>query len=119
MTSTTDHTLIVKATDLKRNLYDSFMQLLQDEINGFSTDYEYIQMVLDWFQEEVDCIEKNGFAQAFRKGYTMKLLKSNDFNLVVKWFDNHKFSNKEELIICIDDYLGNHIELVQSVDLNY
>jgi hypothetical protein len=116
--TTTKHTITVKATDLKRNLYSSFMQLLQDELDGSEIDFEYFKMDLARFQDEVDSIEKNGFASSFRDGYTMMLLDSNDFEYVETWF-NKPGSGVEELVIRILDNNDNQIEIVQDVDLKF
>ena len=116
--TTTKHTLTVKASDLKKNLYSSFMQLLQDELDGAQHDFEYFKMAFNRFRDEVDSIEKHGFAQAFRDGYTMMLLSNSDFTFVEKWF-NKPNSAKEELVVRIVNHLDCQIELVQHVDLSY
>jgi hypothetical protein len=116
--TTTKHTVTVKASELKKNLYGSFMQLLQDELDGAENDFEYFQMDLNRMQDEVDSIEKNGFAQSFRDGYTMMLLNDKDFTFVDEWFNKTGYA-EEELVVRIVDHLGNQIEVVPSVDLSY
>jgi hypothetical protein len=94
------------------------MQLLQDELAGSELDFEYFKMDLARFQDEVDSIEKNGFAPSFRESYTMMLLNPSDFEYVENWFDKPG-SAGEELVVRILDNNDNQIEIVQHVDLNY
>ena len=116
--TSTKHTLTVKATDLKKNLCTSYVQLLQDELEAKEIDFEYFKMDLDRFQDEMDSIVKHGFAQSFRDGNTMMLLNSEDFEFVENWFDNNK-NLSEELVVRILDEHGNQMEIVQHVDLSY
>lgn len=116
--TTTKHTLTVNATDLKKNLCASYMQLLQDELDAKETDLEYFKMDLDRFQDELDSIVKSGFAQSFRDGNTMILLNGEDFEFVENWFNKNK-NLSEELVVRILDDEGNQMEVVQHVDLSY
>ena len=43
--TTTKHTLTVNATDLKKNLCASYMQLLQDELEAKEIDFEYFKWI--------------------------------------------------------------------------
>ena len=117
--TTTKTTLTVNASDLKKNLYSSFIQLIQDELDGAQNDFEYFRMDLNRFQDEADSIEKHGFAQAFRDGYTMMLLNDKDFTFVDEWLNKPDFKTDEELVVSIVDHLGTQIEVVNHVDLNY
>ena len=116
--TTTKHTLTVNATDLKKNLCASYMQLLQDELEAKEIDFEYFKMDLDRFQDELDSIVKSGFAQSFRDGNTMVLLNGEDFEFVEYWFEKNK-NLSEELVVRILDDEGNQMEVVQHVDLSY
>ena len=116
--TTTKHTITVTATDLKKNLCASYLQLLQDELEAKEIDFEYFKMDLDRFQDELDSIVKSGFAQAFRDGHSMVLLNPEDFEFVENWFDKNK-NLSEELVVRILDDEGNQMEVVQHVDLSY
>ena len=98
--TTTKHTLTVNATDLKKNLCASYMQLLQDQLDAKETDLEYFKMDLDRFQDELDSIVKHGF------------------EFVENWFNKNK-NLSEELVVRILDDEGNQMEVVQHVDLSY
>ena len=116
--TTTIHKITVNATDLKKNLCASYLQLLQDELEAKEIDFEYFKMDLDRFQDELDSIVKSGFAQAFRDGNTMVLLNGEDFEFVENWFEKNR-NLSEELVVRILDEKGNQTEVVQHVDLSY
>lgn len=116
--TSTKHTITVKATDLKKNLCTSYVQLLQDELEAKEIDFEYFKMDLDRFQDEMDSIGKHGFAQSFRDGNTMVLLNPEDFEFVENWFEKNR-NLSEELVVRILDEHGNQMEIVQHVDLSY
>jgi len=116
--TTTKHTITVTAAELKKNLCTSYVQLLQDELESKETDFEYFKMDLDRLQDELECIEKHGFASTFRDGHTMVLLNPSDFEYVENWFEANK-NVSEELVVRILDNDGNQMEIVQHVDLNY
>lgn len=116
--TTTKHTLTVNATDLKKNLCASYLQLLQDELDAKEIDFEYFKMDLDRFQDELDSVVKSGFAQSFREGNSMILLNGEDFDFVENWFEKNK-NLSEELVVRILDDEGNQMEVVQHVDLSY
>ena len=116
--TTTKHTVTVQASDLKRNLCSAYVQMLQDELEAKTTDFEYFKMDLDRLQDELNSIEKHGFTQTFRDGSTMMLLNNEDFEFVDTWFNKPK-SNEEELVVRILDHLGKEIEVVKHEDLSY
>jgi|LauGreDrversion4_2_1035121.scaffolds.fasta_scaffold113948_3 hypothetical protein len=117
--TTTKHTIAVQESKLKKNLFTSFMQLLQDELDSAESEFDYFKMDLNRFHEEATSIEKNGYTQSFREGYTMMLLDSDDFEFVEKWFHKPKHEGEEELEIHIHNHLGDRIEVVHHSDLNF
>ena len=118
ITTTTKHTLTVNATDLKKNLCASYLQLLQDELEAKETDFEYFKMDLDRFQDELNSVVKSGFAQSFRDGNTMILLNDDDFCYVDNFFGKKLEKQGEELEVCIM-HEGRVLEIIRPDDLSY
>jgi hypothetical protein len=116
--TTKKHTVTVQATDLKKNLCSAFVDMLSDELKDIATDFQYFKMDLDKLHDELDSIEKNGFTNSFRDGYTMMLL-GKEFDFIDEWFNRPKFKDEEELVVRIVNHLGDEIEVVKHEDLSY
>jgi hypothetical protein len=115
--TTTKHTITVNASDLKKNLCSAFMDMLSDELKDVNHDFEYFKMDLDRLQDELESIDKNGFTNTFRDGYTMMLL-GKEFDYIDEWF-NRPNSKEEELVVRIVDHLGMELEVINHEDLCY
>ena len=113
----TKHVITVNAADMKKRFCEAFMDILNDNLT-VDNDMEGFSMELNRFQDDLNYIDKHGFRQAFKDGYTMMLLGGKEFDFVEEWF-NRPGSAQEELCIRILDNDGNQMEIVPHVDLNY
>lgn len=112
--TTTSHTINATEEQLKRNLYSSYLDLLTD---GLGDDVEYFEQYAHMLSSAIQDIEKLGFKELFKDGYTMMLLDPNDFNFVDEWF-NKPGSAEENLQIVITKKNGQ-VEIVSHDDLCY
>ena len=81
-------------------------------------DVEYFENDVHRLSSAIQDIEKLGFTELFKEGYTMMLLDPNDFNFVDKWFDKPKFFNEEDLVVKILMKDGS-TQVVSQEDLSY
>ena len=107
---------IIKTTeqDLRTNLNDSFMDLLQDTLKN---DPDYFDDEVHHFSRILEDIGRNGFASAFRDSYTMMLLDGRDFDFLEKWNCSNR-SSDEELVVEIMMKDGT-TQVVNHTDLSY
>jgi hypothetical protein len=101
-------------TNLKKNFYESYADLLTDSLGD---DMEYFEMDVNRLSDCIQQIDKYGFTPLFKDGYTMMLLSSNDFRDVEDFFREHS-NDDAELEIHIQG--SNTIrEIVKHNDLSY
>lgn len=112
--TTTLHTINTTEDRLKKNLYSSYLDILTD---GLKDDIEYFEHDVHRLSSAMQDIEKLGFKELFKDGYTMMLLDPADFDFVDKWF-NKPGSAEENLQIVITKKNGQ-VELVSHEDLSY
>lgn len=112
--TTTLHTINTTEENLKKNFYSSYLDILTD---GLKDDIEYFEHDVHRLSSAIQDIEKLGFTELFKEGYTMMLLDPNYFNFVDEWF-NKDGSAEENLQIVITKKNGQ-VELVSDKDLSY
>jgi len=105
----------VTTTELKKNLYGNYLQLLNDSL---SDEMEYFEMDANRLTDAIQTIQKHGFTDLFKEGYTMMLLPEDDFNFVDQWF-NRPGSAEEELEVRIYNEDQALVETVKHEDLSY
>lgn len=115
ITTTALHTINATEDQLKRNLYSSCLDILTDDLKEDTV--EFVELDVHRLSEAIQVIEKRGFKELFKDGYTMMLLDATDFDFVDKWF-NKPASVKENLQIVITRKNGQ-VELVSHEDLSY
>ena len=113
--TTTLHTINTTEDQLKRNLYSSYLDIFTDGLKEDTV--EFLEHDVHRLSSAIQDIEKLGFTELFKDGYTMMLLDPNDFNFVDKWF-NKPGSAEENLQIVITKKNGQ-VELVSDKDLSY
>lgn len=109
--------ITTNATELKKNLYSSYADLLQDSLED---DLEYFEMDVNRLSDCIEQIEKHGFTPLFKDGYTMMLLSPKDFQSVEDFFREHS-NDDAELEIHIQGLKGSNTlrEIVKHDDLSY
>lgn len=106
--------ITVSETVLRKNLYSSYVDLLNDSLGD---DLEYFEMDVNRLSDCVEQINKNGFTPLFKDGYTMMLLSPHDFTDVEKFFREHSNDDAElEIHIQRSNTLR---EIVKHDDLSY
>ena len=107
---------IIKTTeqDLRTNLNNSFMDLLQNTLKNNPDHFDY---EVHNFSRILKEIGSNGFASAFRDYYTKMLLDGRDFDFLEKWNYSNR-SSDEELVVEIMMKDGT-TQVVNHKDLSY
>ena len=101
-------------TELKKNFYGTFVDLLNDSLKD---ELEYFEMDVNRLTDCIEQIEKHGFTPLFKDGYTMMLLSPKDFQDVEDFFLHHS-DDDAELEIHIQG-LNTLREIVNHKDLSY
>jgi hypothetical protein len=114
--TTTLHTINTTEEKLKKNLYSSFADILNDCLAEDTA--EYFENEAHRLSDAIQTIDKHGFASLFKDSYTMLLLDHEDFNFVEKWFNKPQFPNEEDLVVKILMKNGT-TQVVNADDLSY
>lgn len=113
ITTNTQYKINTTEEQLKKNLYSSYLDILND---SFKDDPEYFESDAHRLSGIIEDISKNGFRSTFRDGYTMMLLNADDFEFVEKWFRDEKPNQSLQVVILMSN--GN-TEIVDDEDLSY
>jgi hypothetical protein len=114
--TTTLHTINTTEEKLKKNLYDSYLDILKDCLKEDTV--EFFENDIHRLSEAIQTVDKHGFASLFKDSYTMMLLDAEDFFFVEKWFNKPKFFNEEDLVVKILMKNGT-TQVVNADDLSY
>ena len=118
ITTSTKTTMTIKKSDLKKNLADSFQDMLRDYSLQDLEDIENMQADLNRLSDCLEQINNGLVSNVFADGYTMMLLSFQDFETVEKFFQENSH-NDNELVIHVTDADGNVIEVIESKYLSY
>lgn len=113
--TTTLHTINTTEEKLKRNLYSSYLDLLTD---GLRDDVEYFEHDSHRLSSAIQDLDKLGFEELFKDGYTMMLLDPADFEFVERFHTKPKFKDEEDLVVKILMKDGS-TQVVSQGDLSY
>lgn len=115
ITSTTLHTIKTTEEQLKKNLYSSYVDILTDGLK--EDDVEFFERDAHRLSSTIQDVNKLGFEELFKDGYTMMLLDNKDFDFVDRWFSKggHKHENLQ-VVITKDN---GDVEIVSHDDLCY
>lgn len=114
--TTTLHTINTTEEKLKRNLYSSYLDILNDSLKEDIV--EYFALEAHRLSEAIQTVDKHGFASLFKDGFTVMLLDNDDFEFVDKWFNKPKFFNEEDLVVKILMKNGT-TQVVNADELSY
>lgn len=116
MTTTTQYTIAVTETELKKNFAASITDLLSDHIK-YDEDIETFETDLNMLQDNFAMINKYGFRSLFKEGFTPMLLSEKDFEDVENFFRHHSADDsKLQIIISKED---KDDEVVEENDISY
>jgi len=113
--TSTLHTINATEEKLKKNLYDSYLDILKDCLKEDTA--EYFENEAHMLSEAIQTVDKHGFASLFKDGYTMMLLDPQDFNFIDRWF-NKPGSGNENLQVVVTKSNGS-VEIISDEDLSY
>ena len=116
ITSTTLHTIKTTEEQLKKNLYSSYVDILADGLK--EDNVEFFERDAHRLSSAIQDVNKLGFEELFKEGYTMVLLDPKDFEFVEEWIDKPKFPGEENLQVVIAKADGS-VEIVSHEDLSY
>ena len=116
MTTTTQYTITVTETELKKNFAASITDLLSDHIK-YDEDIETFESDLNMLQDNFAMINKHGFRSLFKEGFTPMLLNYKDFEDVENFFREHSADdNALQIIISKED---KEDEVIGHDDISY
>ena len=118
MITTTKTIITIKKNDLKKNLADSFQDMLRDYSLQDLEDIENMQADLNRLSDCLEQINKGLVSNVFADGYTHMMLSFEDFETVEKFFQENS-NNDNELEIHVTDESGNVIKVVKHEHLSY
>ena len=116
MITTTQYTITVTETELKKNFAASITDLLSDHIK-YDEDIETFESDLFMLQDNFASINKSGFRSLFKEGFTPMLLSQKDFEDVEDFFRHHSADDsKLQIIISKED---KEDETVEEYNISY
>ena len=116
MTTTTQYTITVTETELKKNFAASITDLLSDHIK-FDEDIETFESDLFMLQDNFATINRSGFRSLFKEGFTPMLLSQKDFEDVEDFFRHHSADDSKLQIIISKEDKEN--EVIGHDDISY
>jgi hypothetical protein len=114
--TSTLHTINATEEQLKKNLYSSYVDILTDGLKEDTA--EFFEHDAHRLSSAIQDIDKLGFGELFKDGYTMMLLDPKDFDFVDRWFNKPKFFNEENLQVVVTKSNGS-VEIISQEDLSY
>ena len=112
--TSTLHTINATEEQLKKNLYSSYLDILNDLFNNEAT-VKCFENDVHRLSSAIQDIDKHGFTSLFKEGYTMMLLDTEDFNFVDQWFNEPGNSNLQVVVT----KANGSVEIISQEDLCY